>query len=514
MGRPMIKGSRGGGPRAAASVALFLCIPVILITFFFTIRWTLTSVNAIAKQVDIVNPVNANVMPTANDIEDKINHKTFLYNRATNVVELHNEDIKSFVLESTTLSIVVFYAPWCAHCQRYVPIYNKIADKYKANEGVKFYAVNCVEYHEACDREKLKGYPTVIAFNIKGKEGNVKEKSITSREADIIEFVDDHSKVDGSDKPGDLSDGTASASLATYTDWLQATKNGAARECGAVSRLQDALASLDYFITKDLRVRFDDRKKEAALALLAVVAKVLPDAVQRAGYAAAHQWLASRSAQEAGKGWQAELSPLLAKRRDGAPIAWLVCGKEQASTVAMLDSTKAFNCGMWLLLHYLTVAAEEMHIKANNNKSKSNAVSVVTASDVLAVVHSFVADLFGCLECRTNFLARYDACDFGRCAITEHDYPKLQLWLFHMHNAATIKISNELAKAVPPAYLDSQLAAMPPAETQWPSSGGCSACLKGGASGGDAPLRDRVYNFLSFDERAVLEHLVRAYRVK
>ena len=117
MGRPMIKGSRGGGPRAAASVALFLCIPVILITFFFTIRWTLTSVNAIAKQVDIVNPVNANVMPTANDIEDKINHKTFLYNRATNVVELHNEDIKSFVLESTTLSIVVFYAPWCAHCQ-------------------------------------------------------------------------------------------------------------------------------------------------------------------------------------------------------------------------------------------------------------------------------------------------------------------------------------------------------------------------------------------------------------
>lgn len=509
MGRPVKVGRDRSN---AGSVMLGLCIAVpILVTFVAIIRYSLASVSAMAARVDVANPVNANVMPTANDIEDKINHKTFLYKRANNIIELHNDDIKSFVLESTTLSIVVFYAPWCVHCTRFVPVYNKIADRYQTSESVKFYAINCVEYHAACDRGKLKGYPTVMAFNFKGRKGFVKEQAITSQEADIIKFVDDHSKISGSESSEDLSDFAASTSLATYSHWLQATKNGAARECGATSRLHDALASLDYFITKDLRVKFDDRKKDAALLLLSAVAKVLPDAAQRDGYLAAQHWLAARSAQEASKGWQAELVPLLATRRGGAPIAWLVCGKEAASTVAVLDSASAFNCGMWMLLHYLTVAAESTRTGAGGKGASMG--SVVRASEVLAVVHSFVTDLFACLECRSNFLARYDACDFGRCSIGEYDYAKLQLWLFHMHNAATTKINNELARAVPPAYLDSHLAAEPPAETQWPARDSCVQCLKGGATPEDKSPRDRVYLFFAFDDDHVLRYLAGAYKV-
>lgn len=88
-----------------------------------------------------------------------------LYQKSKWVTELNTKTIVQFKLKP---SVVVFYAPWCPHCQHFVEPFNILADANK-NKGVQvdFGAVNCVEERKMCgDDAQIKGYPTLISFGI------------------------------------------------------------------------------------------------------------------------------------------------------------------------------------------------------------------------------------------------------------------------------------------------------------------------------------------------------------
>eukprot|EP00439_Symbiodinium_sp_Y106_P027097 s2807_g3.t1 len=68
---------------------------------------------------------------------------------------------------------VKFYAPWCTHCQRLAPIWEKFADQAAAKAWpVKVADVDCTVSKPICEKANVKGIPTLALINegvIKGK---------------------------------------------------------------------------------------------------------------------------------------------------------------------------------------------------------------------------------------------------------------------------------------------------------------------------------------------------------
>jgi len=104
-----------------------------------------------------------------------------------------------------------------------------------------------------------------------------------------------------------------------------------------------------------------------------------------------------------------------------------------------------YTCGLWALLHYLTVAAAEQPPSPAPGPGVAPGTAAAPpvprpwdTTAVMAVTRAMVASLFGCGQCRAHFLAAYDGCAHGRCDVGPTDYAALQLWLFRLHNAVTL----------------------------------------------------------------------------
>lgn len=58
-----------------------------------------------------------------------------------------------------------FYAPWCAHCKRLMPIWEHVghalADR---NSPVRVAKLDCTRYTNVAAALNIRGYPTVILF--------------------------------------------------------------------------------------------------------------------------------------------------------------------------------------------------------------------------------------------------------------------------------------------------------------------------------------------------------------
>ncbi|XP_078050190.1 thioredoxin domain-containing protein pretaporter [Augochlora pura] len=61
--------------------------------------------------------------------------------------------------------VVMFYAPWCGHCQRMAPQYEKLAKDVKADKSNVIIAkVDCTVDSELCTEHDVTGYPTFKFF--------------------------------------------------------------------------------------------------------------------------------------------------------------------------------------------------------------------------------------------------------------------------------------------------------------------------------------------------------------
>ena len=61
--------------------------------------------------------------------------------------------------ESNKPSLVLFYAPWCGHCKRFMPTFDKFKKSYSGKADVV--AVNCDENKEIAKKHNIQGFPTI-----------------------------------------------------------------------------------------------------------------------------------------------------------------------------------------------------------------------------------------------------------------------------------------------------------------------------------------------------------------
>ncbi|KAJ9171748.1 hypothetical protein P3X46_015067 [Hevea brasiliensis] len=61
-------------------------------------------------------------------------------------------------------ALVEFYAPWCGHCQKLAPEYEKLGTSFKKEKSILIGKVDCDEHKSLCSKYGVSGYPTIQWF--------------------------------------------------------------------------------------------------------------------------------------------------------------------------------------------------------------------------------------------------------------------------------------------------------------------------------------------------------------
>ncbi|MQL84834.1 hypothetical protein Taro_017349 [Colocasia esculenta] len=84
-------------------------------------------------------------------------------------------------------ALVEFYAPWCGHCKKLAPEYEKLGSSFKKQKSVLIGKVDCDEHKSLCTKYGVSGYPTLQWFP-KGSLEPKKYEGARTAEA-LVEFV-------------------------------------------------------------------------------------------------------------------------------------------------------------------------------------------------------------------------------------------------------------------------------------------------------------------------------------
>ena len=78
------------------------------------------------------------------------------------VEAVSKDSFKEKVLESTTPVLLDFYANWCGHCQKLLPLLDEVAVEMDGKLNVM--KVNVDENREFAQKFEIKGLPTMLLF--------------------------------------------------------------------------------------------------------------------------------------------------------------------------------------------------------------------------------------------------------------------------------------------------------------------------------------------------------------
>lgn len=398
----------------------------------------------------------------------ELNHKTFDA-IATTVKVLSTTDTST--LQSQPYKFILFYSAWCPHCRHFVPTYTSLSTQYKDRHDIEFYSVDCVTYGAICSSMNIKGYP---ALKIKTPH-NEKWKNIDANKNEIEHFI---TSIPTTTSVASVSasppSATSTSSMTAYMEWLSmAISTSSSSTVSATDRLFDGLTSLHFLILSEGRRDFDSKKKETIIYILDVLSKLLNDDNKRKSrYIKSIQWMKGHNINYINSNWIEFENIILDNMNDS--MTWYVCGIDHDNEDdGVTDPSRAYTCGLWMMMHYMTIRAE---------------VVKVPIADVQSSIYMIVNDLFGCLPCRKHFISLYESCDY-RCNIKGNDYAGLQLWLFHMHNSVTQKVNNNYLSAVATSSINSSksipattssdvgtIATYTNGDILWPSIKLCNAC--------------------------------------
>lgn len=86
-------------------------------------------------------------------------------------------------------SLILFYAEWCGHCKKLIPIWDALKDLLPSDK-LNILKISCVEKEKECHAIKeIQGYPTIIFVNIKNNNKIVYSGERTPEA--IINFINE-----------------------------------------------------------------------------------------------------------------------------------------------------------------------------------------------------------------------------------------------------------------------------------------------------------------------------------
>ena len=103
------------------------------------------------------------------------------------ITEITDQNFETEVLQSDTLTLVDFWAEWCAPCRAISPILKDLADVYAGR--LKIVKLNVEEHQASPSTYAVRALPTILFF----KEGTVVEQVTGARpKASFVEVIEKH----------------------------------------------------------------------------------------------------------------------------------------------------------------------------------------------------------------------------------------------------------------------------------------------------------------------------------
>jgi len=128
---------------------------------------------------------------SAKDITDFINSKTGLHGRIksapTSVTVLTTENFNSIVKDPNKHVLVEFYAPWCGHCKKLAPDYEKVGASFEGESEVVIAKLDADDHKTVASEYGVSGYPTLKFFPKDNKESETYNGGRSPQ--DFVDFI-------------------------------------------------------------------------------------------------------------------------------------------------------------------------------------------------------------------------------------------------------------------------------------------------------------------------------------
>lgn len=404
----------------------------------------------------------------------------------------------SFVLEVTWPRVVQFYHPDSPRCHAWRPAYVALARGLRGRSSrlpVEFHAVSCAAHRQVCeDGFRVARVPLLVVL----RSGSIEWTEVALPGGDT-------------DGPGDAKAGVEDLAQALGIPLDVATgarprvgDGGAAARGAGNERPGEASAEAPIPLADQV---FYDAKSSFLATLTSSLYSQLPpgsalppDTTRALGEMLdLIRWafppetplhdLAEELKLEYASVSAGEEGLLRVVRRHapaGRGVAW--------SPRCRAEASGGYACGLWTLLHVLSVGVAERHASVIGDADR---VSVIYAG---RVVRSFVARFFaGCPACRDLWTELYDAAsanDGGGGA-----WGSLALWTWEVHNEITL----HRQRAAGRGYYQPQ-SRLASSSSLWPPKEECPHCWTSLTD--DTGL---VTNMDSYDREEVYRHLKHTY---
>jgi protein disulfide-isomerase A1 len=90
--------------------------------------------------------------------------------------------------------LIEFYAPWCGHCKKLAPVWDKLGEAYKNESGLTIAKMDATANDVPSDKFEVSGFPTIMFVT---KDGKVEKYSGGRELADFQKFLAEHAGVQG-----------------------------------------------------------------------------------------------------------------------------------------------------------------------------------------------------------------------------------------------------------------------------------------------------------------------------
>ncbi|KAJ2779156.1 protein disulfide-isomerase precursor [Coemansia interrupta] len=108
------------------------------------------------------------------------------------VFVLVSDQFEEVAMDKNKDVLVEFYAPWCGHCKRLVPIYDKLGDVLKSNENLVIAKMDAIanDIPSSDPALQIQGFPTIVL--IRGDDNSVVEYHGNRSVESFIEFLEEN----------------------------------------------------------------------------------------------------------------------------------------------------------------------------------------------------------------------------------------------------------------------------------------------------------------------------------